>query len=343
MWGLTQSYQELMLDYWDDKREVQLMKVVLDGEHFVVSSLAFTGGQTLEQLTKQLPWAIWSVNWSFFCPDDYSYCNGQTTTISERVYMWDAKSYSRYRPDTWVRWVFGFTKDWSPLLAQNNFWYISWLAENFNNDRVNEFYYWLWNWPVLLMDWKDVVAQSDMHMDAKLRSTRTQMFICHTKDENTVYMWTITNTNIFEMPELLREKLNCYNAINLDAWASTAMIYDHKVLKRSPRTRIMDAFVVVDRNGYEVMNYTAPARKTPYLPDDYYVITPQDIELVDLIYSKIRKSINWFRNVKLRPEVKKYVIKTLYKWLATPKAKSDPRVKKIIKEILLKFVVIEKI
>ena len=78
----------------------------------------------------------------------------------------------------------------------------------------------------------------------------------------------------------------------------------------------MDAFVVINRDGYETMNYTAPERTntTQFTPP--YILNQADYDLADLIHTKIEKIISKFNNRNLRPEVRKYVIKTLYKGLA---------------------------
>jgi hypothetical protein len=47
------SYQELIIRNIDG-HPVRLIKVILDGEDFVVTSLAETGGDTLENLTKKV-------------------------------------------------------------------------------------------------------------------------------------------------------------------------------------------------------------------------------------------------------------------------------------------------
>lgn len=71
-------------------RPIRVIKVVLDGEHFVVASPAGLGGETTEALAQKVGGDT-AINAAFFCPDDYSNCkiNGKRTThtISERVFM----------------------------------------------------------------------------------------------------------------------------------------------------------------------------------------------------------------------------------------------------------------
>ena len=94
----THAYQELMIEErWG--KPIRVIKVVLDGEHFVVASPAGLWWDTTENLAKKV-WGNTAINAAFFCPDDYSNCriNGKrvTHTISERVFLWDGKSRSPF-------------------------------------------------------------------------------------------------------------------------------------------------------------------------------------------------------------------------------------------------------
>lgn len=114
----TFAYRELLIQNLD-KHPIRVIKVILDGQDYVVTSPAKEGGDTLANLVKNVGGDA-GVNGVFFCPADYGYCNGETHTISERVYMGDGKSWSRFRPDTSIRMIFGFDKDGEPLMVQNN-------------------------------------------------------------------------------------------------------------------------------------------------------------------------------------------------------------------------------
>ena len=83
--GQTFAYRELLIKNID-KHPVRVIKVILDGQDFVVTSLAGNGGDTLPNLVNKAGGTA-GVNGVFFCPDDYSYCGKQTHTISERVFM----------------------------------------------------------------------------------------------------------------------------------------------------------------------------------------------------------------------------------------------------------------
>lgn len=194
-----------------------MIQVVLDGDHYLVSAAALTGGATLEELTQQTPGAVSSFNGAFFCPDDYSYCNGVTNTISERVVQGDGESYSKYWPDTGVRAIFGVQQEGRPLLVQNNLGYVTGSMRNMNADRLEDLFFGIGNRPVILADGEDVVRDSEYWMDGKIRARRTQAFICSDRAGDSIYMGTIAGTTIYEMPRILRTHFQCHNAINLDA------------------------------------------------------------------------------------------------------------------------------
>lgn len=52
------------------------------------------------------------------------------------------------------------------------------------------------------------------------------------------------------MAPYLKEHLGCWNALSLDAGASSAMVYSGNILEKGARKLITDAFVVVDKEAY---------------------------------------------------------------------------------------------
>jgi hypothetical protein len=60
------------------------------------------------------------------------------------------------------------------------------------------------------------------------------------------------------------------------------MVYDGKVLERSPRREIMDAFVVLDREEYIAFTKHTPSEKQEYIPDEKYELTEKDKSTVDV-------------------------------------------------------------
>ena len=286
------AYQELLIEkrWW---HAIRVIKVILDWEHFVVSSVANQWWETIQSLTKKV-WWISSINWAFFCPKDYSNC---PTTVSyyERIFKWDGASYSQFWPDTSIRWIFWFTRDWNPLFVQNKIsdWDVG-LVSNINSDRIWDLYFWISNFPVLLIEWDDVTAWSSNYIDSKLTWKWNRNFICSTKDWKTIYMWYIWTIGVWDMASYLKKEFWCYNALFLDAGASSAMVYSGKVLSQWSRTLITDAFVVVDRDAYLKLEWAPSDIYTPYTPD--YEMTNSDWKkvekinkIVDAIYAKYGK------------------------------------------------------
>ena len=81
------------------------------------------------------------------------------------------------------------------------------------------------------------------------------------------------------MASYLKENFGCYNALFLDAGASSAMVYSWKVLSQWSRKLITDAFVVVDRDTYLKLEWTPSDSYVPYMPD--YEMTTSDWKKVD--------------------------------------------------------------
>ena len=135
----TCGYQEILIENrWG--HPIRVIKVILDWEHFVVSSVAWEWWETIQSLTKKV-WWISSINWAFFCPKDYSNCD-TTFSYYERIFKWDGASYSKFWPDTSIRWIFWFTRDGNPLFVQNKIsdWDV-WLISNINSDCIRYLYF----------------------------------------------------------------------------------------------------------------------------------------------------------------------------------------------------------
>ena len=287
------AYQEILIENRGG-HAIRVIKVILDGEHFVVASVADEWWETIQSLTKKVWWTS-SINWAFFCPKDYSSCDS-TFSYYERVFKWDGASYSQFRPDTSIRWIFWFTQDWNPLFVQNK---ISdtdaWLISNINSDRIGDLYFWISNFPVLLINGDDVTAWASEYIDSKMTWRWNRNFICSTQDWKTIYMWVVWTMSVWNMAKYLKENFGCYNALFLDAWASSAMVYSGKVLAQGNRNIITDAFVVVDRDTFLELWGNPSRNYHPYVPE--YTITPDDEKVanklkkaIDAVYAKYGKS-----------------------------------------------------
>lgn len=327
----TFAYKDIILENINWK-PVNVIKVVLDWNHYVVSSLSLSWN-TLEELTTKVGWDT-SVNWVFFCPADYSWCNNTNSTVFERVYKWDAKSYSTFWPDTGIRGVFGFDKFWNPLFAQNNLT-MNGLGYNTNFDKMDQIYFGLSNFPVLLINWEDVVFRSTEFMDKKMATRGTKSFICSTEDTTTIYLWSVWWVNLFELGPFIKKAFWCFTAINLDAWASLWMVYDGRVITRWSRRQIMDAFVVLTRDQYEKLTGLIPPIKNVVITGSInHTLSQKDLDFVDLIYHSIHKA-----SLSTKNKAKT----TIRKLLSSNSAKTNPRTYTLLKEILLRVYTVDRL
>lgn len=292
--SISVAYQEILIEErWG--KAVRVIKVILDWEHYVVTVPAGEGGETLEQLTNNVR-GLSSVNGAFFCPKDYSNCGGKTFSYYERVFKWDGQSFSMYRPDTSIRGIFGFERDGRPLFVQNKVsTHDVGLMSNINKDRINDLYFGISNFPVLLIEGTDVTAGASEYIDSKLTGKGNRSFICSTEDGQTIYMWVVGSSSVWDMAPYLKEHFWCYNALFLDAGASLGMVYDKKVLARGSRRLITDAFVVVDKETYvTLLDGRVPMWVNPYIPN--YQLNDVDQKfikklttIIDAIYQQYGK------------------------------------------------------
>ena len=337
----TFAYKELLIEnrWW---KPIRVIKVVLDGEHFVITSLAANWGDTLENLVKKVWWDS-GINWTFFCPADYSYCWWVTHSNFERIYLWDWKSYSSSWPDTSVRIIFWFDKEWMPLMVQNKVKdRDDWLWTDINKKKINDLEFWLSNYTVLLVEWDNVVDinvnPARPRYSSNMMGSANRNFICSTKDWSTIYMWVVWWISIPKLAAYVKDNFDCYNALALDAWASEAMVYEWNVLARSSRRKIMDAFVVVDRETYIKLTWYTPSKKTPYVPENQYELTEKDMKTVELMDSVLKKLVQ--QEWSSFKTTEKKVIREAY---SSDKFKYNYQRKAIFHELLIRLFTIDKI
>ena len=331
------AYKEVLIEDrgW---KPIRVIKVILDWQHFVITSLAGNWWDTLENLVKKVWWDS-GINWTFFCPADYSNCGWITHSRYERIYLWDWASYSSTWPDTSIRMIFWFDIEWNPFMAQHNYTdHDAWLKMNLNENRLDDFEFWLSNYTVLLVEWKDVIDINSINFTSNMYSSANRNFICSTKDGSTIYMWVVWWISIPKLADYVKNNFGCRNALALDAWASEAMVYDWNVLARSSRRKIMDAFVVVDRETYIKLTWYTPKNKTPYEPENQYELTDNDMKTVNAFDSLLKKLVKqeWasFKSTE------KKVIREAY---SMDKFKYDYRRKAIFHELLIRLFTIDKI
>ncbi len=186
---------------------------------------------SLRELMEKNNW-ISAVNWVYFCPADYRECKWTDFTINERYVEW--KKIAWY-DDTWDRVVFALDKTNNPFLFQTN---------KINPDKENQIFKWLWNFPLLLKDWKNVIEYYfEVNLiDSKMKAKIQRNFICSDKEKRYLYFWYVSDIEMNELPYNLA-LFGCYDAINLDAWKTSSMIYNSRYIVW-PGRDLLDAIIV---------------------------------------------------------------------------------------------------
>lgn len=302
-------YQE-WIDTTIDWNKVKIIKVIPDLRHKIITSVSIDW-DNIDTLVNRVGWVSW-ITWSYFCPADYwKSCNRTNSTTSDRIFEW--KSYSKYWPDTWWRWMFGFTVTGAFLYIQNNLWYANdSYVRKYNEDKIDQVYYWLSNHPVLLIDWEDVLSkEEDNLLDKKMLKRWPKNFICVTQDQKTYYMWQIYDITMYEIPHYIHKNFDCWYALNLDSWPSSWIIYNNQTKLKNKRL-IMDAFVV-------------------YENPDYKEIKDWEIKQVHSFMEKLvtnLKSEMWLINYLVKIEnLKKTLNKKIYKF-------EEPKIRAILSEMV---------
>lgn len=229
--------------YIEKKIWEQTFKVIkydLSSKEYEIKVVKTDDATNLRDLMKQNNAITW-VNGVFFCPTDYDWCNtSRSFTDNERYIQW--QKYATYLT-TWDRAVFWWTKEKIPFIYQS--WKI-------NMDDEDKIYYWLWNYPLLLNEWKSMLEEywDKWLIDAKMRVRATRNFICSDKEKKNIYFWLVYNATIDELAISLLD-FGCYDALNLDAWLSTVFMYNNRYLVWPQKRDILDA-VVIERKWLEM-------------------------------------------------------------------------------------------
>ena len=192
--------------------------------------------------------AITWINWVFFCPSDYTSCNWKTYTHNEVYVEWEKFWWVFW---TWDRVVFWWDELENPFLYQ---------TDKINKDRESEIYYWFWNFPLLVKEWKITTLEywDKWLIDTKMMVKWTRNFVCSDKDNKNIYFWLVSNADIDDLAVAL-VKFWCYNAINLDAWFSTAFSYNWRFIS-GPGRDILD-WIVIESNFIKIDNLDNLSKK----------------------------------------------------------------------------------
>ncbi len=189
---------------------------------------------SLRELMESYNW-VSAVNWVFFCPADYRECNWENFTINERYV--NGIKYAWYE-ETWDRVVFALDKNNKAFLFQTN---------KINPDKELDIYNWLWNFPLLLQDWKNMIEfyWELWLIDNKMKASMSRNFICSDKDKKNIFVWYVSSIELDHLHSVLSQ-IWCWDAINLDAWASSSLVYNWRYVIW-PWRNIMD-WVIIERN-----------------------------------------------------------------------------------------------
>ena len=175
---------------------------------------------------------ISGINGAFFCPADYSACWGVSHTINERFVNGEDLS---FYTDTGDRAIFWWDSDGVPLLHQTG---------KINPDDREGIYEWLWNFPILFADGKNMVEiyHDNWLYDNKMKAALPRNFICSNKEKDWIIFGRTHSTSLDSLAPVLFE-LWCWDALNLDAGNSSKFIYNWRDLISSGRD-ILDGVVV---------------------------------------------------------------------------------------------------
>ena len=218
-----------------------VIKVNLNGDYKIIVN-AVPNGQSpksVDTLMKEVN-GVAAINGAFF--DAYS-----KTQSSDMIAIRNGQKRAVYGDDLGnERALFGFTSDGTPIMATNATRYWDNSRNGRANDEFSKMQYAL-SMQMLIDHGRDVSsANAAMNNDSKQGKSWTKEFICSTEDGETVYFGTVKNVTFMGLAQYIQNTFNCYNAIQLDAWGSTAIYLNNEVIAW-PGRNVMDAFVVVKK------------------------------------------------------------------------------------------------
>lgn len=281
-----------------DWYEISTIKVVKWSGYKVITWVS-KEWESLSSLVSRYNWVSW-VNWAYFHPADYGWVNDSS---AYRMSNWT--KHAKW-DETWAtNVVFAFDLDNNPFLFQNAYDYSSWRGDIYmtgrtiNLDKKDKIYNWIWNFPLLLKNGENMLDKA-LEISEKMKAKSIKNFICSTKDWNTIFMWNIKNPNIRQVPEILI-KLGCYNAINLDAWGSSSMIYNSKYIS-GPGRNIMDGFIIVKDDKKIIENTVKKQAELTQIQKN------KINNIVNIYYNKIYKIASW-NNEKINQIIDNVILK----------------------------------
>lgn len=266
---------------------IKVVKYDLSSKDYEIKVVKTDDATNLWNLLQENNAITW-VNWVFFCPTDYKWCDtNKSFTDNERYIKWE--KFSTYLT-TWDRAVFWWTKDKKPFIYQSS---------KINYEDEDKIYYGLSNYPLLLSEWKNMLEQywDKWLIDSKMKVKWTRNFVCSDEKKENIYFWLVYDATLEELTWILRN-LWCYDALNLDAWLSTTFMYNSKYIVWPQKRDILDG-IAIERIGLDV-------KEIKSIADNITNILIKDIEKKGRFYlSKKEKVKNSY--IKQLQEIRKKI------------------------------------
>jgi exopolysaccharide biosynthesis protein len=270
--------------FWNVFTQIKIWDITLNYISYDIASNIYNikvgisnDAVSLSELSAQYNW-VSSINGIFFCPEDYSRCNGLNYTINERFV--DGEDLSFY-PDTGERWVFWWDVNGIPFIHKTN---------NINPDIRGDIYEWVWNFPILFQNGQNLLENyiDNGLYDKKMKAKASRHFICSNKDKTHIYIWRSSATSLEWLTPALYT-LWCWDALNLDAGWSSHLNYNGREIVKWDR-KIIDG-IIIQRKDIDVLKVEKSVEETMKRISLYISKYPSDISLniIDILLKYIPK------------------------------------------------------
>lgn len=282
-------------------------------------------------------WWVAGINATYFCPAEASYarCGSTGMTDADRVVAWVTNS---LHPETGIRWMFGFDQYGQFIFSQKRFTKDTdrrntgqWYRANTNWDKLESVYHGISNFPILIDSWEIVTDKYDENLFWEYLVTPWRKgFICIDSTERYVYMWFVNNVTVHTLAAHIKKKYDCAYAINLDAWASTALYIEWRYLLW-PWRKVPDGFIVVpkypelfwwkDTDGDVVWWNSAELL--------WYQMTSEDNRLAFIIISKLKEKLSSMDSI-----TQEKLIRQIFSVTQKEQILKNPRLKKVLQTVI---------